>query len=168
MAGWSWENGKSNNAVSAERDGLMTAARIANRVAKMNRRLRGCRASDIEAVLPQHEWHHSSKFFNEVGYYRLDDIYEPRRRGAIVKYIRARAADADLRVEGVTVEWLEWGGSRSHPRAMERLATGCTVTRKSGTRTYTFTGGTLSYPLIKRAGTRGFRAVDATGKTVAF
>ena len=36
------------------------------------------------------------------------------------------------RTEDCTVTWIEWSGSRSHPKATNRRAEGCTVTDKGG------------------------------------
>lgn len=68
MAGYNWEKGKSNNAVQAERDGLMVASKFAKWVRQW-RRYAGCQASDVAAVIDADGWHHTSKFFNRVKYY---------------------------------------------------------------------------------------------------
>jgi len=75
MAGYDWSQGKSNNAVSAERDGLMVATAAA-KWARQSLGLAGCTAKDIATVVPASEWHHTSKRFNRVNYYDSAEIEE--------------------------------------------------------------------------------------------
>lgn len=52
---------------------------VATAAAKWARRelgIKGCTAKDVAAVVPACEWHHSSKFFNRVNYYSVDDLRE--------------------------------------------------------------------------------------------
>ena len=100
MAGYDWKAGKSNNAVAAEKDGLMVASKLAA-VVKRHRRFRGCTAADVAAVLPASEWHHSSKFFNEVNYYDPAVLLEEGYRRELAERIANRKRRAKLRQEAV-------------------------------------------------------------------
>ena len=72
MGGYDWTNGKSNGAVAAEDAGLLPATRMAKRFNKwlgekgLRPRVTG---SWIAAYVDACEWHHSSKYYNQVNYY---------------------------------------------------------------------------------------------------
>ena len=89
MAGYSWLNGKSNNAVAAENDGKMVATKFAA-WARQWRRFKGCAAADVAAALDASEWHHSSKYYNRVNYYDPVDMMLADNREKLARTIRAR------------------------------------------------------------------------------
>lgn len=89
MAGYSWLNGKSNNAVAAENDGKMVATKFAKWVRRW-KRFQGCNASDVAAALDPSEWHHTSKYFNKVNYYDPVDLLQADNRAKLARTIRAR------------------------------------------------------------------------------
>ena len=72
MGGYDWANGKSNGAVAAEDAGLLPATRMATRFNKwlgekgLRPRISGFW---ITAYVDASEWHHSSKYYNQVNYY---------------------------------------------------------------------------------------------------
>lgn len=89
MAGYSWLNGKSNNAVAAENDGKMVATKFAA-WARQWKRFKGCIASDVAAAIDPSEWHHSSKFYNRVYYYDPTDMLLADNRDKLARAIRTR------------------------------------------------------------------------------
>ena len=106
MAGYDGHS-KSNNAVDAEGRGLMVASKL-SAIVKRHRRYRGATASDIAAVLPIDEWHHTSKKFNRVNYYDLADLMSEEYRAELRQRIdlrrRARIALREATARGMT--WL--------------------------------------------------------------
>lgn len=146
----------SNNAVDAYDRGLLPASKIG----------RGIPASLIARHVGHEEWHHSSKHFNEVRFYdparvlaafgvepHPDHEPDPEAIAALAAHKAARA-DAPNVHTGCTVEWLDWGGTRKHPRAYPQRATGCTVAIKGQTATITLPSGST---FQKRLTTNGFR-----------
>jgi len=89
MAGYSWPDGKSNNAVAAEADGKMVASKFAAWVRRW-RRFRGCTAKDVAAALNPCEWHHSSKFYNAVNYYDPRSLLYQESRDDLARVIAER------------------------------------------------------------------------------
>ena len=85
MAGYSWDDGKSWNAVAAESEGRFPASFWTKWLRRWPR-YRGLTAADIHELVPSSEWHHSSKYFNIVKYYEVEDIFDARKK------LRARAA----------------------------------------------------------------------------
>ncbi len=89
MAGYNWAAGKSNNAVRAEEAGLRVKSKITNDWLKAG----GIdeKAAFIKWLIGYNfidasEWHHTSKFFNRVDYYSIEDIIEG------LEYIKERSA----------------------------------------------------------------------------
>lgn len=157
MAGY-FDFSKSNNAVIAENEGLMVASDLAK---KLKRFLKGIDATIVNDVIPEREWHHTSKFYNQCNYYSYDDaleyLSELKNRQKIRKAISIKVEiktkikkDNCLGLHNIS--WLEWGGTRSHPRAEER-----TVLTKLYQQTeksfYFFVDG---IKIIKRQSTNGF------------
>ena len=87
MAGYNWNEGKSNNAVCAECDGKLPATHFAKWARKW---FPGVVAQDIRIALTAGEWHHSSKFFNHVDYYDKRDLLEFDNRVALRETIARR------------------------------------------------------------------------------
>ena len=120
MAGYAWEHGKSWNAVKAEREGKMVASDWAKWLRRFPR-YRGLKAVDFQALVEECEWHHSSKFYNEVNYYDCEGVFEARHE------LRERAAlrkefaklTREMKKRGIThlhfvdddgqiSEWYDW------------------------------------------------------------
>jgi hypothetical protein len=80
MAGYNWNRGKSNNAVNAESNGLMTATTMAKYLKKW---FSGITSKNIKAIMSPSEWHHTSKFYNETDYYDLRDLADLSTRKAL-------------------------------------------------------------------------------------
>ncbi len=184
MPGYSHDFSKSNNAHQAEREGRMTASALASAL--------GISTETVRGRLYTAEYHHTSKWFNETLYYdepaliALADGREPTEDelagNDFETTAEARARLNELRAEtatrkaaredvtewtGCTVTWLEWSGSRRHPRATKMHSTGCRVTRKGSAPTVTVTAD--NGPTMRKSiDTRGFEVVDTDGKTIRF
>ena len=144
MAGYNWNEGKSNNAVYAENNGLKTATQLSKEL--------GVSPSAIKAMLEPTEWHHTSTYFNKTDYYRFPPLVITPFKLNITKEERSmqleearkkieekretllkKMKDFDARKveiithENCTAEWLEWSGSRSKPICTKRHEENCKV-----------------------------------------
>lgn len=151
MAGYQDDYSKSNNAVAAENSGRYPASKIAE--------ILGVKIGAVKALCHSSEWHHTSKFYNSTEYYDLESAQEILAElKAWVEPARAVAA-----WENCSGEYLEWGGTRNHPRAKEIKFTSAAVTRKGDWFTISIPG---QAPFRKKKDTRGFCVRDAAGKTL--
>jgi len=126
---------KSNNAAFAEREGKMVASKLAAFAARRWPRLRGLTAADIESTLEPSEWHHTSSWFVAVNYFDPRDLRQRGVRGRLLKLALARKRSlsaAPVRITGCYVKWIEWSGSRKHPRADECAACDCVAEFRPG------------------------------------
>lgn len=127
MSGYSGFS-KSNNAVAAEADGRFPASVVARRLKVPTEYVR--------ERIGTREWHHSSKFYNVVKYYDLEECAEwlesDEGRADFADWKAAQKTRQASTRTGCRVEWLEWVGTRNHPRAINRSADGCTVTDDGG------------------------------------
>jgi len=116
LAGYS-DFSKSNNVVEAENSGLFSASKIAKIIGG------GATAAGVRAVLQPVEWHHTSSWYNSTDYYRLSDAED--RRDSIIKKSKSNKNT----ITGLYyIEWLEWGGTRRHPKATKHSGTyQCTI-----------------------------------------
>lgn len=140
MSGYSGYS-KSNNAVNAESRGLVTATEAARRL--------GVTTGAIKAILYASEWHHSSKFFNQVDYYDLAEI-TPEELTEL-KEFSAKYKNSEITVEFGDVKWLEWSGTRAHPKAIERTFEG-EITHKGQFYIFTLPSGEV---IRKKVGGNG-------------
>jgi len=101
MAGYNGYS-KSNNAIEAEERGLMTASAIANIVGH------GATAAGVKTVLTPVEWHHTSCHYNCTDYFDYDGDRD-------AEIVAASKATGDR--YRANVVFVEWTGSRRHPRA---------------------------------------------------
>jgi len=139
MSGYS-EFSKSNNAISAEEEGRFPASRAAKRLNIPTGFIRDC----CQFARQNNEYHHVSKYYNEVAYYDAAEIQrwidkhpdtEEEAGGpfdAALARWRCEQNKPQVVHTNVTVTWLEWGGTRSHPHASERTVAGCTVRDEGG------------------------------------
>ena len=77
MAGWSNEDGMSNNAVTAYEEGRFPLSKLkAKHLKKANIPLTLGMAKHLasEGKWEACEWHHSSLYYNETSFYCLDDL----------------------------------------------------------------------------------------------
>ena len=121
---------KSNNACDAEANGRFPASECAKRL-----------GVPVEFVRAQgtSEWHHTSKHYNCTDYYDLDSIREhldtdegSAQFDAIKSELQAKKSAPEIVHAPADVKWLEWSGSRNHPKCTEMNATGTTVTDRGG------------------------------------
>ncbi len=110
------------------------------------------------------EWHHTSVRYRETDFFDPAEVraifgleeyphYDPDPEAvAALAAHRERTATAEVH-ENCHVEWLEWSGTRSHPRAETCVAEGATVAIKGQTATITLASGAH---VKKRLATNGF------------
>lgn len=118
----------------------------------------------VERFCRYEERHHTSSRYNMTNYYvreyvrgtfGLDDEPDfPPDIDAVAALAGYKAFSAVH--ENCHVEWLEWSGTRNHPRATEMSADGCQVEIKKNTALVTFADGKT---MKKRLTTRGFRFI---------
>lgn len=150
---------KSNNAIEAESFGKYPATKAAPML--------GVPVGFLKDHGPSNEWHHTSKHFNCTPYYDLEDCQEwlaaPETQAELAEWKAKRKAQP-VTYKNVTVEWLDWGGTRAHPKATKRKVDGCTVLDKHRKMvTVTFPDGST---MRKGKQTNGFEMTDAKGKTL--
>jgi len=119
--GYDWQAGKSNRAVEAEAAGLLTASKL-GRQYKVS-------AAAVKHFLSPAEWHHTSKFYNATNYYDPSDL-TPELLDKMREFDRKHKEEKVLVVwSDCTVEWIEWEGTRRHPRPIEYKAEHVAVTK---------------------------------------
>jgi hypothetical protein len=64
--GYNWDQGKSNNALDAEKKGLFLGGKISKEL--------NCSAEFIQLSAPYEEWHHISGWFNKKRYYNKENV----------------------------------------------------------------------------------------------
>lgn len=116
MAGYSGYS-KSINALEAEDDGLFPASICAKKL--------GVSTAAIKEILRPSEWHHTSGWFNKTDYYDISDLSEEK-----LAALKAYKADNSVYEYQADVEWIEWSGSRRHPKANKFKAENIKVTEK--------------------------------------
>lgn len=92
----------------------------------------------MSVALYKSSWHHTSSYCNETDFYAINDsrlykitnkelkeLYEQDAREKAAK--KEPAADESYIAD---VEYIEWTGSKAHPKANKILLTGCKVTEK--------------------------------------
>ncbi len=159
MAGYEGYS-KSNNALDAESEGKFPASVLAKKL--------GVQSQAIKALMRPCEWHHTSSHYNATNYYDgmilLDvkngtfnesdydeeDLAEARE---LLEKLQAWQPAGEEVHENCDVKWLEWSGTRKHPKAQEMTASGCRVAVKGSTCMITFADGKT---MTKRQETRGF------------
>lgn len=121
---------KSNNAIDAETNGRFPASECARRL---------CVPVEFIRAQGTSEWHHTSKHYNCTEYYDLDLIREHletdegrAKLDAINSELKAKKSTPEIVHAPADVKWLEWTGSRKHPKCTEMSATGATVTDRGG------------------------------------
>lgn len=157
MAGYNGYS-KSNNALVAENEGKFPSSILAKKL--------GVKSQAVKALMQPSEWHHTSSHYNCTDYYDGgvliavktgdidgyddDDVTEARELLAALKAWQPAAEEV---FENCDVEWLEWSGTRKHPKAETMKSSGCRVAVKGTTCTVTFSDGKT---MQKRKSTRGF------------
>lgn len=120
MAGYNGFS-KSNNAIEAESCGRYPLVKAAQVIAA-NYNVTIKNAKEWLEQRGTHEYHHTSKMYNVVNYYdtNLDDdqIEDLRSFVAPVSSFKPKVFENQI------INWLEWGGTRKHPRAVCRTGIG--------------------------------------------
>ena len=110
---------KSNNAVIAERNGLYPKTQAIKEIAKKY----GFSQKKVKAWIDAggytpSEWHHSSKFYNEIQYYNTEldeDALED-----LTDFEPASSDPKKSEESGIyLIQWIEWEGTRRHPKAVK-------------------------------------------------
>lgn len=142
MAGYQHDYSKSNNAADAEAEGKFPASEAGRRLG-----IPGKFVAECCGWASHGEWHHSSKFYNAVQYYDTNEIQAwmdgdaeaVEAHGDFATVLSGWRSAVKISKEKpatlyspVVVEWLEWGGSRSHPHATERRAENASVIDPGG------------------------------------
>ena len=104
MSGYQYFS-KSNNAIEAEQYGRFPASILARRI--------GVKCKAIKALMVPSEWHHTSKHYNKTNYYDEEEALE------MIEQLKAwKEPSKDVVVhEKCSCEYLEWSGTRNHPKA---------------------------------------------------
>ena len=98
-------------------------------------------------LLKRSSWHHTSSHFNATDFYEIDEdkvaIYEKEGLGRMIEASAATKKKVELEpIRYCYVHYLEWSGSRKHPKATDREEYGTikktTFTGISGTRKRSF------------------------------
>ena len=126
MAGYNGQS-MSNNAVAAYNDGRMPITYATSALKKQALEL-GIKVTlkQSRAILEEYhtgEWHHSSKHFNNVKFYNVEDtLHDWIVDGNMLPTITAPIPTVQKAT--YLINWIEWGGSRNRPRAYEKTFTG--------------------------------------------
>ena len=152
---------KSNNAVSAELHGRYPASTCA--------RLLGVPLQWVKRQRTR-EWHHTSSRYNVTNYYDLELLLETLETSdgqaelaEVYAELSAQKSAKPVILTGCTVFWLDWVGTRNHPRVIERSVDNATVTIPAGK--FVTVSTPNGRPFKKGRNTKGFRVV-LDGKTV--
>ncbi|MHB8281275.1 MAG: hypothetical protein ACYDDE_00555 [bacterium] len=156
MAGYNYKLGISNNAVTAYKSGLLPATKI-----------KGIPSKLIKEFCAAEEWHHTNtKFFNETYFYNPEYVLATFGKIKHQEYMANKEAIQSLKeynknpkkkeikiFENCFVEWLEWSGSKKHPKCDKKIAENCKVTIKGVTATIETSDKKV---FTKRIATKGF------------
>jgi len=149
----------SERAAAAYEEGLLPASKIHKTLP----------AYLVERFCQPDSWHHTSNRFNETNFYKPEivlrtfglipfssgeeeDPFNPEAAEALALLKPSRSGKKET-FTGCRVEWLEWGGTRSHPQCFEKIAENCLVEVKGVTATITLPNGRQ---FKKRVKTKGF------------
>lgn len=140
----------SERAASAYRHGLLPASKLA--------KVLGVSAAAVRECCRSAEWHHTSKNFNRTDFYRWEDdpdeetSQDQAERLARMKEFDRQKKAAVVETFAAQVEWIEWTGTRNHPKAIEHSET-AQVSLKGKCYTITLASGQT---FRKFEGTNGF------------
>jgi hypothetical protein len=148
----------SNNARAAYDAGLVPASKT------------GVPAELVRRFVRPAEWHHTSARYNCTHFYDRAEVratfgleahpdFETDPK-AVAALAASRAPAAEQVYGPCRVEWIDWGGTRRHPKATPRTENGCRVVVRGSLATITLPGGGT---LRKRIGANGFRFITEGG-----
>jgi hypothetical protein len=117
---------KSYNAIEAEKSGRFPATTWVTRFRRKGL-FSGITVQIIKDVVQSSEWHHTSKFANATTYYSIENIYESRQE--LREAIRQKKETKHIKLAWTkcSVRYLDWGGTRKHPKSIEVFLTDCLV-----------------------------------------
>lgn len=123
----------------------------------------GIPAELVRKFVPREEWHHCSSRYNRVDFYCPEKVLATFGKVASDRYLPDPDAVQALsehnlsrlpeRHYNATVRWIEWTGTRSHPKPKYMVAEGCEVLVKGNTAKVTLPSGET---FSKRMFTNGF------------
>ena len=80
------------------------------------------KASDLrDAFLEYREWHHTSNHFNRTDFYGINEACAEYTVEDLARYVTVKEVVTERKAH---CRFLEWSGTRKHPKATEREATG--------------------------------------------
>ena len=137
-------------AIIAAADEYLTEAEDEQREKKLAWLRAASLAKLKEFALCKSSWHHTSCHYNATDFYSVDESYldDLTIYDAAKLYIKSAPAARRLG----SIEWLEWGGTRRHPKATERKLDGVEIEEK-GAFYLVYKGGELV--LKKKIGSNG-------------
>lgn len=108
MAGYNWKEGKSNNYVTAENNGLLKASEATKYLKKHYGIV--ISVKQLQSACRYDEWHHASKFFNKVYFYSEStlDAFGAKYQGENFK----QANEPEERVVAIFEEWESYQKNR--------------------------------------------------------
>ena len=120
MSGYADDYSMSNNALYAYDAGLkplskITASDLKN--AGITITLKQFKELCKEGALRPSEWHHTSSRYNRTDFYDLEQCRETLERIDIARYASKKKEPEPY---AARCKWVEWAGSRNHPRAHDR------------------------------------------------
>lgn len=154
MAGY-FEFSKSNNAVAAEESGRYPATTLG--------KLLGVKPKAIKALLTASEWHHTSSHFNKTDYY---DAEEAQERLEELKAWQEPTA-GEITHLGCSGEFVDWSGTRNHPKATVVKFEGLKVVEKGDWFTFVIQVTPVMVRKIRKGrNTNGFKVYDSNKRKI--
>ena len=154
MAGY-FEFSKSNNAVAAEESGRYPATTLG--------KLLGVKPKAIKALLTASEWHHTSSHFNKTDYY---DAEEAQERLEELKAWQEPTA-GEITHLGCSGEFVDWSGTRNHPKATVVKFEGLKVVEKGDWFTFVIQVTPVMVRKIRKGrSTNGFKVYDSNKRKI--
>lgn len=104
MAGY-FEYSKSNNAIDEENNGGFPASILAKKL--------GVSSKAIKELMIPYAYHHTSCWYNKTDYYDMEYALEILDQ---LKAYKPKQSESESYI--ADVKWVEWKGTRKHPKAV--------------------------------------------------
>lgn len=86
----------------------------------------------LKAFLTCSSWHHTGSYFNNTDFYSLDEDFIELSKDEIVEVLnnrmseskKAKEAKKEEKLQKCFITYVEWEGTRKHPKAVDREAYG--------------------------------------------
>ena len=154
MAGY-FEFSKSNNAVAAEESGRYPATTLG--------KLLGVKPKAIKALLTASEWHHTSSHFNKTDYYDAGEAQE--RLEELKAWHEPKAGE--IIHPGCSGEFVDWSGTRNHPKATVVKFESLEVVEKGDWFTFIIQVTPVMVRKIRKGrNTNGFKVYDSNKRKI--